>query len=166
MKMIVKLKCDDKGNFGFTEKFKYYAFNNATLSIMAIANAGSYFSEPYILRGGNFEPAKVIEEEMGIEKYIKAKKPFYSVLGTGNIILDIKVAYDFRTGEYLKEKSTFKKYGVVKDSLKYDEKEGWSVQLKLLTSGNNMLSAWLDKIAEEISKMGNDREKFLKSRFK
>ena len=39
------------------------------------------------------------------------------------------------------------------------------MQLKLLTSGNNMLSAWLDKIAEEISKMGNDREKFLKSRF-
>lgn len=161
--MKLKLKCDINGNFGFVEKYKPYIYDNGTISISAIVNVGKYIAEPYVFRGGVFVPAKQIEEEMGIDKYIKAKKPFYSVLGTGNLIVDMKIAYDVKTKEYIKDKSTFKMYGIVKDSLSFKNDE-WSCDIRTLTSSSTELENWLDKVSMEVAKTGSNREEFLKSR--
>jgi hypothetical protein len=163
--MKLKLKCDDNGKFGFVETYKPYAYNTGSVSMMVIANAGSFIAEPYVYRGGSFIPAKTIEEEMGISKYITAKKPFYSVLGTGNIIVDMKVAYDLKTKEYIKEKSTFNLYGVVKDSLAFDGKKGWVVDIRRLTTSSPEIDAWLDDMARKVASTGKDREELLKIRF-
>ena len=163
--MKLNLKCDDNGKFGFVETYKPYAFNTGSVSMMVIANAGDFIAEPYVYRGGSFIPAKTIEEEMGISKYITAKKPFYSVLGTGNIIVDMKVAFDLKTKEYIKEKSTFNLYGVVKDSLTYSEDKGWAVDIRRLTSSSSEIDAWLDSMAKRVASTGRNREELLKIRF-
>ena len=163
--MKIKLKCDEDGIFGFVEKHKPYFYDTGSIAIRALVNVGDYLSEPYVFRGGKFIPAKQIEDEMGIEKYIKAKKPFYSVLGTGNLLVDMKVAYDLKTKEYIKDKSIFKMFGIVKDSLTFSEKDGWSVEIRRLTSSRDKLDSWLDSVAEKIAKMGSDRGLLLKSRF-
>lgn len=163
--MRIKLKSDNKGGFGFVEVFKPYYYNEGAIKMKVIVDVGNYIPEPYIFRGGVFVPASQIELEMGISKYIKAKKPFYSVLGTGNLIIDMRVCYDLHTREYIKDKSSFKMFGVVKDSLSLDTKEGWSVELRQLNSSNTELEKWLDNLASEVAKYGDDREAFIKSRF-
>lgn len=163
--MRIDLRCDSEGKFGFVEKYKPYVYDGiGAVQLRATANAGGYISVPYVFRGGLFIPVKQIEEEMGIGKYIKAKKPFYSVMGTGNLIMDIRVAFNLESGEYLKDKSVFKLYGVVKDSLVY-RKDVWSVELRRLTSSSSELDNWLESVARSVASTGLDREMFLKTRF-
>ena len=163
--MNIALRCDKNGNFGFVEKFKTYYYNNGAISILALADVGNFLSKPFVYRGEEFLPAEQIDNEKGVDKYIKAKKPFYSVLGNGNILLDMKVAFDLKTKEYIKEKSSFKLYGVVKDSLSFDKEKGWSVKTKLLTSSSSQLDDWLEFVAKKVAETGDNREMFLKSRF-
>ena len=166
--MTLTLKCDIHGTLGFVETFKPYVYNNGVIHIKALANVDGYLPEPMVSRGGVFVPASQIDEEMGIAKYIKAKKPFYSILGTGDIVADLKVAYDLKTKLYIPAKSDLKLYGFVKNSLVYDsdsKSDLWTVQLRRFTTSSEKLDEWLSSIANTIAQMGNDREAFLKSRF-
>ena len=54
-------------------------------------------------------------------------------------------------------------YGIVRDSLVYKEKEGWSVDIRKLTSSSPELDSWFEKTLMTIIDV--DRENFLKSRF-
>lgn len=162
--MKIELKCDKEGKFGFVEKFKPYIYGDlSTLSVRVMVDVGNKISEPYVFRGGLFIPAEQIEKEMGISKYIKAKKPFYSVLGTGNLIADLKVAYHTKSKEFIKDKSDVKLYGIVRDSLVYKEKEGWSVDIRKLTSSSPELDSWFEQTLMTIIDV--NRENFLKLRF-
>lgn len=162
--MRLNLKSSDDGKFGFVETYKPYSYSSGAVSMRVLANAGGYIPEPYVFRKGLFVPAKEIEEEMGIEKYLKAKKPFYSMLGTGNVIVDMRVAYEFKTCRYLEESSHFKLFGIVKDTLIQDENNEWSVELRQFTARNSEIDEWLKGLAIKIASMGSDREKFLLSR--
>lgn len=168
--MKLELRCSSDGEFGFVETYKPYSFRYGAISIKAVANVGDYLSEPYVFRGGLFIPARTIDEEMGIFRYIKAKKPIYSVLGKGNVILDMRVAYDLNKLSYIKEKSYFNIYGVVKDSLICEKEDGihekWYVDIRKLTSSNSDIDEWLDKLGKKIALMGCDKKDFLKSRMK
>ena len=164
--MTLSLKADSScQKFGFVETWKPYSYDTGAVTIMAVVNAGEYVAEPYIFRGGNFEPAELIDSEIGIEKYIKAKKPFYSLLGTGNLIVEMRVCFSLKDNSYIPEKSSYILYGVVKDSLVYSEKTGWTVKLKRLTSVNEKVQEWLNTMGIRIASYGADRGLFLKSRF-
>jgi len=161
----LKLRCSDDNKFGFVEKYETYAFKTGAVKIRAIANAGGYFAEPYIYRKGEFVPASKIDEEMGIFRYIRAKKPMYSVIGTGNVILDIRVAYDLKTFSIISDKSYFNVYGVVKDSLSCENDE-WYIDIRKLTSTNDDIEKWLNALGKKLALMGCDKKDFLKSRMK
>ena len=92
------------------------------------------------------------------------KKPFYSVLGTGNVILDLRVAFDCETKEYVKANSYFKIYGMVKDSLAQVD-DDWSIDIRQYSTISPEIVKWVDDISERIAKTGSNRELFLKSRF-
>lgn len=162
--MILNLRCSDDGKFGFVERYSPYVYVDGAIHIKALATAGGYFSKPFIMRGGEFISAQEIEKEMGIQKYIKAKKPFYSVLGEGNLIVDARIAYDLKTNSYIKSKSVFNMYGIVKDTLTLNDGI-WSVELRRLSSSSKELEDWVTSVSEKIAVIGNDREQFLKSRF-
>ena len=90
--MKITLKSDKDNKLGFVEKYSHYFYEDRRVSVLGMADVGGYFSEPFVLRGDEFIPAAQIDEEMGIAKYLKAKKPFYSVIGTGNIVVSAKIA--------------------------------------------------------------------------
>lgn len=164
--MVLSLKTDKNcQRFGFVETWKTYSYDTGAVTIMAVVNAGKYVAEPYIYRGGSFVSAEVIDSEMGVEKYVKAKKPFYSLLGTGNLIVEMRVCYDLKTKAYIPEKSNYILYGVVKDTLSYTEEKGWIVQLKRITSVNDQVQEWLNTMGARIAACGADRKMFLKTRF-
>ena len=75
--MKLKIKSDINGNFGFVEEFKPYVYDTKAVTVKMIVDAGNKMSEPYVMRGGRFIPAKQIEVEMGIDKYVRSKKPSY-----------------------------------------------------------------------------------------
>lgn len=164
--MKLKLRKDKNDVFGFVENFKDYRYvDNGSISMMVLALTGSsVLPEPFVYRADQFVPISNIHREMGISKYIKAKKPFYSVLGSGNIIIDMRVAFDISTGQYSKERSRFKLYIPDINSLTYSEKEGYSVTLKRLTSSSSQLEEFLDSLGSKIAETAYDREKFLINR--
>lgn len=162
--MWLTLKCSDDNRFGFVETYKPYSFSTGAVKLRLVADAGWRLAEPYVMRGGRFIPAKEIDEEMGISRYIKAKKPFYSVLGTGNIVVDMRVVFDLKTLEYLPDESSFSIYGIVKNSLVLKDDE-WGVEIRRISSVSDELVEWLNDVAAEIASMGYDKEAFLKSRF-
>lgn len=164
--MILSLKADKNcQRFGFVETWKPYSYDTGAVTILAIANAGKYVAEPYIFRGGEFVEAETIENEMGINRYIKAKKPFYSLLGTGNLIVEMRICFDLKDRSYIPDKSKFVLYGVVKDSLSFDSVKGWTIKLKRITSVNDTVQEWLNSMGTQIASCGTYRDLFLKSRF-
>lgn len=163
--MKLKLRIDDNGQFGFVETYKCYKYDTGAVKMRVLANAGDYISEPYVFRKGVFIPAKKIDEEMGIFRYLKAKKPFYSVLGKGNLILDMRVSYNLKTLEFIKDKSYFNMFYVVKDSL-CQKNDDWYVDIRRLSSSNDELISWLDNLGKKLALMGDDRKDFLKSRMR
>ena len=165
--MVLELKCDEEGRFGFVEKYKPYAYDTGAVKIMAIATVGKegYLSAPYVYRRGSFELAKDIDDEMGIAKYLKAKKPFYSVLGTGNVIIEMRVAFDMKKKEYIKNKSSYSIFVIDKDSLACSKEGIWTVNIRRMTSNVPELESWVDSVARKVAMYGSDREQFLKSRF-
>lgn len=164
--MKLELRCDKNNRLGFVEKYSPYFYDDRRISVLSMCDVGGYFSEPYIYRGDEFIPASQIDEEMGIAKYIKAKKPFYSVIGTGNIILDAKISMSLGTPSvYIPEKSLYSLYYLDKDSLKRTGERSWEVQCKRLSSMNITIEGWLQTIGERFVKYEGNRESFLKSRF-
>jgi hypothetical protein len=163
--MFIKLKADDDGNFAFVEKYKPYRYTEGAIKLFMLVDAGVGMTEPVVFRGNKFIPIREIEKEMGIDKYIKAKKPFYSQLGNGNLIVSMNIAFDLQTYELVEEKSHYQAYTVVRDSLRFT-KEGWSVNARMLRSSSLVLDDWFKGLAKEIAKTGFDRESFLKLRMK
>lgn len=163
--MKIALRSDKHGNLGFVEKYKRYTYRDNSISIMCMADAGGYIAEPYVLRGDEFIPVKQIKEEMGIDKYINAKKPFYSLLGTGNVILSAKIAMSF-DNKYLPEKSSYHLYILNRESLVQTGSGRWEASTKLLTVGNAQIEKWLHDVAMRFTECGTDREVFLQSRIK
>lgn len=107
--MKVRIKNDGK-NWGFVEKYDIYKYQGKGFkkAIVGISLEGSEatLTEPYIFRRNSFEPLRTIEKEMGIEKYIKAKKPFYSLINEG-LVVSLHARVDFETGEYIPEDSKY-----------------------------------------------------------
>lgn len=166
MELVVRR--GDQGKFGFVETFNRYRYIkngniSMTLGIEKTENGqGFKLVQPYVWRAGSFVPLSQINEEMGIIKYIKAKKPFYSVLNKGGYIVSLKVGLDYTTGDYLKDKSSYVIYSV-RTTITLNDRDDL---LKLVSVPNvpELVDTNMHALMADIAKSKGDRETFLKSR--
>lgn len=163
--MRLEIKFDEKGRPGFVEKFKKYYYTNNSVSIFCIANLYEQIPEAYVYRADEYIKTSQIDKEIGIYKYIRAKKPFYSLLTNGNIILDLKVVYD-DDFNYIKEKTVYTLYIIDPSSIKRGPEKCTVDLIQLLKIDNReKVDAWIDTIANSLVSLNCDRELFLKNRF-
>ena len=157
--MELKIKKSKDNKWGFVETFKVWRYLNPVGYVEAVVGV-SYdgkFTKPYVFRGEEFIPLQEINEEMGIEKYIKAKKPFYSLL-TDGFVAKVRVYINFETGEYIEDKSSYVVYSVVGSK---DEKVAFTKRLREVPS---KVDDCMKKLMKELSSNAENREKFLSSR--
>lgn len=160
--MFLRAKKSESGEWGYVESFNVYRYGTtgSTTVVLGVTPEGN-FASPYVYRGGDFVPLKQIEREMGIEKYIRAKKPFYSKLRDG-FIVKITANTNFYTGECLVEKNNYVVYSAVdlnmKDSVNAD------VVLKRVHEVPEQVINVLDNLSVQLASYKGVREQFLKSR--
>lgn len=161
MKLTIRKSKDDK--WGFVETYSSYSYLlKGSITVTVGVTVDGTLTKPYVLRGEEFIPLSQIEEEMGIEKYIKAKKPFYSLLSDG-FIVQLKVGLDFRTGEYLPDKSCYTVYKVT------DKKVISPIECELslvrILDTTDKLNELMENLGKEIASYKGDRATFLRARF-
>lgn len=165
MKLTMR-RAESTDKWGFVEQFKPYKWNESGFIDVVTAVSHNketdsfFFSTPYVLRGGEFIPVKTIDEEMGIEKYIKAKKPFYSLVEDG-FVVHLKARVNYETGECDLSKS------IVEALVSYTEEtegdEGFLL-VKKIVNMNDDLRELLEALAIKIAKCKGNKEEFLRSR--
>lgn len=108
--MLVKAKCSKTKEWGFVEKFEVYNYNSRgyVKALTSVTSEGK-LSPVYAYKGEEFIPLEVIDKEVGIDRYLKAKKPFYSKLKEGFLVV-LKAEVDFANKVYIPENSTFEVY--------------------------------------------------------
>ena len=110
MKIVIRKSKDNQ--WGFVETFDYYRYGSTgSISVTVGITPDGKFAKSYIYRGEDFVLSEEIEKEMGIEKYIKAKKPFYSRLSDG-FVATVKAGVNFDKGELILEKSDYVVYSI------------------------------------------------------
>lgn len=88
--MILKLKEDFAHKWCVVEKFNTYVYQD----ILNVSHIFNIFSEPMIYKGGFFSGLSMLDQKVGTAGYIKAKKPFYSILDENSCLVEIKIKYD------------------------------------------------------------------------
>ena len=161
MKLVIR-KGNDKG-WGFVEKYQTSGANkNLYVKVIVGISPEGKMVEPYAFRGKEFISLRQIEEEVGIDKYIVAKKPFYSLLSDG-FIASITTCFNYETGEIIDKKSTYTVY----------ESESWVVTSD--TEGELSLRSiikvpeavdTIKEIQKTIAETRGNREEFFKERLK
>ena len=108
--MLVKVRRSKSNEWGFLEKYESYSYKgNGYVRALCSVNTNGELCPSYIFKGEEFVPLSKSDEGVSIERYIKAKKPFYSKVKNCFIVL-LKAEVNFETGEYFPEKSTFEVY--------------------------------------------------------
>lgn len=158
--MLVKARKSKTDEWGLLEKYETYNYcGKGYIEALTAVTADKKLAPCYVFRGSEFVPIGVIEEEVGIGKYIKAKKPFYFKPREGFLVI-LKAKVDFNNKIYLEDQSEFEVYtlngfsSVSNDSLPFK---------KVL----DVPSEFADVVKEPLRILGEsfgDREKFLKSR--
>lgn len=110
--MILKVRMNKYGAWGFLEKYSQYQYGSSgyVRAITSVTRDGK-LSPAYVFKGEDFIDVCDIDESIGLDKYIKAKKPFYSKIGEGFVVV-LKAEVDFVTKEYFPEKSTYEVFEV------------------------------------------------------
>lgn len=99
--MELKVRNSKDNEWGFVEGFKVWRWDNKGYveAVVGVTVDGN-FTKPYVRRGGDFIPLSEIEESIGIDKYIKAKKPFYSLL-KDCFVVRVRVGMNFLQGKQM-----------------------------------------------------------------
>lgn len=109
--MILKLKKSLDGKYGYVEKYKSYRYNSeGYIEVLCSITIDGDFSPLYAFKGEKFVPLKEIEETVGIDKYLKAKKPIYSLINEG-FVVSLRVPVDYKN-EIVKEGYSYNVYVV------------------------------------------------------
>lgn len=87
--MILTLRKDNQGKWGIVEKHSIYEYRGVT----NVTHIFNMFSEPMMYKGGVFQSLSNISENVGTFGYVKAKKPFYSVLDKNACLVELKAKY-------------------------------------------------------------------------
>lgn len=160
--MKVTIRKSKNNEWGFVEGYSQYRYlGKGSITVTVGITVDGKMTIPYILRGEEFIPLKQIDEEMGIDKYIKAKKPFYSLLSDG-FIAQLKVGLDYETGEYLPDKSCYNVYKIVgKKVISPIECE---LNLVRLLETTDKINDLMISLSREIASYKGDKELFLRER--
>lgn len=158
--MLVKVRCSNDKEWGFLEKYDVYRYyNEGYIKAVTAVTADKKLSPCYAFKGGRFVPLKEIEESVGIDKYIKAKKPFYSKLNEGYLVV-LKAEVNFKDKVYFPEKSSYEVYTINGNPSNIED----GIAFKRLL---NVPKEFRDVVEEPLRVLGEsfgDREKFLKER--
>lgn len=161
MELVIRRSNDN--DWGFVESFNHYRYGSTgTITVTVGINGKGKIKEPYVLRNGEFIPLKQIDEEMGIVKYIKAKKPFYCLLKDG-FIVTMKVGIDFNTGEFIESTSDYVVY-MADSSKAVNDREG-KLHLTRILEVPSAVEEIVKSLMIEIAAQKGSREDFLRSRF-
>lgn len=108
--MLVKARYDKNNSWGLLEKYESYQYNRKgyVKALVSVTKDGS-FAPIYAFRGEEFIPLDIIDAEVGIDRYVKAKKPLYSKVGEGFLVL-LKAEVDYANKVYYPDKSTYEVY--------------------------------------------------------
>lgn len=158
--MLLKAKLDKNGEWGFLEKYSVYRYRETGhITALVGVTIDRELSEVFVFKGGGFVPLKEIEETVGIDKYIKAKKPFYSKV-KDCFIVELRAKVNFVTKEYYPEESSFEVY--TPNGVPSDVSKGIPVKgvLDVPSEFRNIVEEPLRLLGESLG----DREKFLRSR--
>lgn len=162
--MDVTIRKSKDNEWGFVESFSMYqTIHTGNIKVVVSITPEGEIAEPFVLRDEQFIPLSQIDEEMGIDKYIKAKKPFYCKLSDGFIAF-IKAGVNYTEKEFLKDKSDFIIYKVASKDLETQSKG--TLHLKRVLDIPKNLEGLMYHLAEEVSKCNGDREEFLRSRIR
>lgn len=161
--MVIHVRKSKDDIWGFPESFNTYFYGSkGYVKVTAVVTPEGKLSEPYVFRGEKFIPAKEIDKEMGVEKYIKAKKPFYCLLNDG-FIVSIKAGVDCTTGEYLPEKTSYSIYNISKTS--GSSINSGEIQLVGILELPQQIRDLMEKLARDVASCRGNRIQYLKSRF-
>lgn len=161
--MEVVIRSSKNGQWAFVEGYSIYRYGSTgSITVTLGISYDGKMVKPYVYRGEEFVPLSQIEKEMGIEKYIKAKKPFYSKLADG-VIATLRVGVNFATGEYLPDKSYYKVYDI--RSWNAADYRG-TLQLSRIVDVPEPVDKLLKRISESIATCKDSRLEFLKMRIK
>lgn len=161
--MLVKVRKGEETGWGMVESFQVYRYgDHGTVTITGLVGSDGKLTESYVYRGGDFIPASQIEEEMGVDKYIKAKKPFYMKLSEG-FPVRVKASIDYTTGECVWEKSSCEVFKVTgrELSLNYG-----SVRLTRILDIPEKMNPLMENIIREVANCKGNRLSYIKSRFR
>lgn len=158
--MLLKARCSKNNEWGFLEKYDVYRYNDTGyVKALCSVTSDKILAPVYAFRGEEFIPLVDIDEEVGIDRYVKAKKPFYSKLKEGFVVV-LKAEVNFRTKEYLPEKSTYEVYTINGIPGKVEE----GIHFKRV---KEVPKEFADVVEEPLRLLGEsmgDRVKFLRSR--
>ena len=161
---LKKSKNDSNGytHWGFVEKYKVWKYGTKGYIevVLGLDSNTQQLSEPYVFRGEEFIKASQIDEEMGISKYIKAKKPFYSLLER-NLVLKMHVAMDFNEKSIIEDKC----YSLVYKPTGFS-KDGNRLNLVRYSSISDEVKAVIESLFIKVLESCGDREVFIRSRFR
>lgn len=108
--MVIKARCSKNKEWGFLEKYEAYQYwKRGYVKALTSVTIDKELAPAYVYRGGEFIPLEKIDNEVGIDKYIKAKKPFYSKIKEGFIVV-LKADVDFVNRVYYPESSSYEIY--------------------------------------------------------
>lgn len=160
MLLRVKARKSKYNEWGFLEKYKTYRYyETGYVEALTAVTTDKKLAPVYVFRGDDFIPLEEIADTVGIDKYIKAKKPFYSKIKEGFLVV-LKAQVNFVTGEYFPEKSTFEVYTL--SGMPLDVSKGLPFNKVL-----DVPKEFRDVVEEPLRILGEslgDREKFLRSR--
>lgn len=161
--MLVKVRKGENTGWGMVETFQVYRYgNHGTVTVTGIVGRDGKLAESYVYRGDEFIPASQIDEEMGVEKYIKAKKPFYMRLSDG-FPVRVRASIDYVTGECIMDKSSCEIFQVSgrDTSLNYG-----SVKMTRVLNLPESIGALTENLIKEVANCKGNRVTYIKSRFK
>lgn len=160
--MDITIRKSDSGQWGFVESFSVYNYlGKGTINVLLAVTTGGRIAPAYVMRGREFIPVEDIENEMGIDKYIKAKKPFYTLLSDG-FIANVKAGVDFNTGEFLSDKTSFSVMKIARQP-EIGINNG-KLQLIKLHETSETLENLMMKVARQVSLCRGDKKIYLLSR--
>lgn len=158
--MKIKAKYSKNNEWGFLEKYECYRYEDtgyvrATCSV----TPQQKLAPAYIYKGDEFVNISDADKEVGLERYIKAKKPFYAKMKEGFVVV-LKASVNFKTKEYYPEKSSYEVL-VLNGSPDMVNKEiPFKRLIDVPVEFNNIVKEPLRILGESFG----DREKFLRSR--
>lgn len=159
--MNIKIKKDKDNVWGYLESYRLYTYPGCDY-VEAVTGVGMNggFTTPFVYRGEKFIPLSVVDEEMGIQKYLKAKKPFYSLLSDG-FVVKLRSYIDRHNRKYFPDKSYFEIYYLNELNSVSD-----TVSFSRVTEIPESINILMQELLRELGETFGDRELFLRNRLR